>query len=222
MLSRLKLVEEMRENFEALTGVFVTGPFALAERLFGSEEILLRSVSYPPHIIQILEFVTKAMGNYLSALAERAHIVMVVEPTAGSLSASNFTRFCQPFLKGISGIIRTSGASPMLHICGNSEHLVDNLASLGMEGICLHSSVNLRKVADLVPLNLIIMGNLDVEIISHGEPDLVREKTRRLLISMLPYRNFIVSSSCELPADTPFENIQALMDEARTPLYFKR
>ncbi len=222
MLSRLRLIEEMRERFDALVGVFATGPFALAERLFGSEEILLRSISYPPDLIQVLEFITKALGNYLSALAERAHIVIVVEPTASSLSSSSFTRFCQPFLKGISGIIRTSGASPMLHICGNSEHLLDNLVSLGMEGICLDSQVNLRKVADLVPLNLIIMGNLDVKIISQGEPDLVREKTRRLLLSMLPYRNFIVSTGCELPGDTPFENIQALMEEARTPIYFKR
>ncbi|MEW6105547.1 MAG: uroporphyrinogen decarboxylase family protein [Bacillota bacterium] len=43
----------------------------------------------------------------------------------------------------------------------------------------------------------------------------VRRAVRALLDSMEPYENFILSTGCELPYETPFENTDAFMREGR-------
>ena len=54
------------------------------------------------------------------------------------------------------------------------------------------------------------MGNVDpAGVLRMGTPDLVREKTLELLKSCSNYENFVVSSGCDIPPMTPWENLDA-------------
>ncbi len=77
------------------------------------------------------------------------------------------------------------------------------------------SPVDLVKAAKLLPLNLIMMGNLDVRRLELSSPVDVRDKVRRLLRDMSGYRNFILSAGCEVTPLTPLENVAAMFDTAR-------
>jgi uroporphyrinogen decarboxylase len=59
------------------------------------------------------------------------------------------------------------------------------------------------------------MGNLDARRLELSSPADVRDKVRRLLRDMSGYRNFILSTGCEVTPRTSLENIQALFDAAR-------
>jgi uroporphyrinogen decarboxylase len=48
-----------------------------------------------------------------------------------------------------------------------------------------------------------------------GTPEDVRREVERLRKEMEPYPNFILSTGCDLPQETPRENIQAFMDAGR-------
>ena len=67
-----------------------------------------------------------------------------------------------------------------------------------------------------VDRSVILAGNLDPSAVFHGgTPDEVREKTMELLQRTAIYRNFIISSGCDIPPHTPVENLDAFYQTVR-------
>jgi Uroporphyrinogen-III decarboxylase len=60
------------------------------------------------------------------------------------------------------------------------------------------------------------MGNLaPVKIFLQSTPDEVAEATMALLDETKDIKNFILSSGCDIPLETPLENIEAFMKAGR-------
>ena len=64
----------------------------------------------------------------------------------------------------------------------------------------------IEKVSDRV----LVMGNIDpAGVLRMGTADSVRQATLGLLEKCAKYRNFVLSSGCDIPPMTPWENIDA-------------
>jgi uroporphyrinogen decarboxylase len=62
----------------------------------------------------------------------------------------------------------------------------------------------------------VLFGNIDPSgVIAHGTPAIVREKTRQLFALWKPGGLFVLNAGCAIPANTPEENIRALIATAR-------
>ena len=71
-------------------------------------------------------------------------------------------------------------------------------------------------VAEKVDGQVVVIGNINPSAtILHGKPDQVKEEVNELLDEMESYPNFILSTGCDLPQETPYENIKAFMDAGR-------
>ena len=211
----LEVAEGLAADESRLCGAFVTGPFTLLAQLLGTEGLLER-VKLGDPLTEPLGFATSVVGEYAAALAARVDIVVVVDPAAEALKAHEFASLCRPYISGLAGIIRSSGAICLVHICGDVSHLLEELALTGAEGICLDSKINLPREVDKIPVNLVLVGNIDPKrIIQRGTVEDVRWEVRRLLRHMDGVRNFILSTGCDVPADAPMRNLEAMMEEAR-------
>ena len=61
-----------------------------------------------------------------------------------------------------------------------------------------------------MPSTALAMGNIDpVSVFKDGTPEMMRTTVIDLLEKMKPYPNFVLSSGCDTPPHTPFENIDA-------------
>jgi uroporphyrinogen decarboxylase len=61
-----------------------------------------------------------------------------------------------------------------------------------------------------VPADVLVMGNVDpAGVLRMGTPEKVREVTLSLLEKCSKYPNFLLSSGCDIPPMTPWENIKA-------------
>jgi uroporphyrinogen decarboxylase len=68
----------------------------------------------------------------------------------------------------------------------------------------------------VVDPDVVLIGNVDpVGVMLNGDADQVADAVRKLLDSMSDVENFILSTGCDLPYETPHENIDAFMDEGR-------
>ncbi|MDI7247232.1 MAG: uroporphyrinogen decarboxylase family protein [Bacillota bacterium] len=118
----------------------------------------------------------------------------------------------------IAGPRRADAMTPMmiLHICGDTSHLVRNMCATGAHGLSLDSPVDFARAAREADPEVVLIGNVDpVGVMVQETPDGVRRAVRALLDMMEPYENFILSTGCDLPYETPFENIDAFMKEGR-------
>lgn len=211
----LEVAEGLGKGEGRLSAAYVTGSFTLLAQLMGTQE-LMDGVKLGDTLTEPLGFTTSVIGEYAAALAARVDLVVVVDPMAEALQVEEYGLLYRPYMDGLAGIIRSSGAICLLHICGDVTHLLKELALTGVESICFDSRVNLPREIERVPANIVVFGNIDPKrIIQRGTTEDVRWEVRRLLRHMHGVRNFVLSTGCDVAAEVPVRNLEAMMDEAR-------
>ena len=70
--------------------------------------------------------------------------------------------------------------------------------------------IDMKAMLEKFPKDIPVMGNVDpAGVLRLGTPELVREKTLALLDACAGYENFVVSSGCDIPPMSPWENLDA-------------
>jgi len=78
------------------------------------------------------------------------------------------------------------------------------------------AGVDLCVAAGKMPKNTFVMGNINpTGVLLTGTPHEVGLEVAGLLQRMAPYPNFVLSTGCDLPQETPLENIDAFMQTGR-------
>jgi len=214
--SYIRTMELMSRSIPIPRAAYVTGPFTLAGLLMGASDIAMATITDPHLVHQTVHFCTDICIRYSRALTEAgADIIVILEPTATFLSPQAFAEFCGAYVREV---IASPGAAgdAVLHICGDTSHILREMCATGACALSLDSPVDLRAAASRVDPEVILIGNIDpVGIMVQQSPQEVACATRRLLDSMAQCDSFILSTGCDLPYETPHENIDAFMSEGR-------
>jgi len=208
-----EVVRAMSDSFDCVTAAYGIGPFTLAAELVGAEELAVRAVTEPEFARAVIDYSRSVTHAYTTSLAiSGAQIIAILEPTAVILSPAMFDDLCVGPLTSIAEAIKEEAAHPVLHICGDSTHLLRGMVSCGVHGLSLDSPVDLDEAFDAAPADVLVIGNVDpVGTMVEGTVEDVAAAARELLDRFASEPNFVLSSGCDLPAETPFENIDALM-----------
>ncbi len=203
-----------------LKGAYVTGPYSLAALIMGADEAAMATLLHPDDLEAVCQFTTEKIQQYVQLLiAAGAQVVCILEPSAVMLGPDHFWRFSAAYVHHLVNSCRYTGVSTIYHTCGNTMHLVSKMAESGVDGVSLDSpaaGVDLPAVAKSLPPEVVIMGNVNpTGALLHGRPAEVELETTELLRRMAPYPNFVLSSGCDLPQETPLENIHAFMRAGR-------
>lgn len=211
----IETMKMMSRYLDAMPGAYCTGPFTLAGLMMGANDIALQTALDPELVHRVLEVATSVIIRYARALvAAGAKVVAILEPTAVMLSPDMFREFSGRYVTQILYAVKE--AIGVLHICGESTHLIGRMVETGAEGLSLDSVVNFPRAATLVPPDVVLIGNVDpVAVMRDAKPDVVRSSVRTLCESMRGVPNFFLSTGCDLPPDTPHENIETFMAAGR-------
>ncbi len=187
------------------------GPFSLAGRIFGMSEALEATALEPDTVEALLDNVTGFLCRYALAFRETgAWGVIVAEPAAGLLSPAGLGRFSAPFVRRIVKAAETPDFSIVLHNCGAKLIHLDNVLESGAGIYHFGAPMDIVAALGKVGPETIIGGNLDpAAVFLRGTPQTVGEATRALLEATRSYKNFILSSGCDIPPGTPLANINA-------------
>ena len=102
-----------------------------------------------------------------------------------------------------------------LHICGQTEHLWNGIASLAVDIIDCDSMVSLPGARQALGSKIVLAGNLNpVQEVCFSNPDAIRDGLRRCLEEAgMP---FMATAGCEIPSGTPIENLKAFCEPIQT------
>ena len=187
------------------------GPFSLAGRLFGVSEALEATTVEPETIEILLKQVTVFLCQYALAFRDTgAWGVIVAEPEAGFLSPAGLGRFSAPFVKRIVEAVETLDFAVVLHNCGAKNIHLEKVLESGAEINHFGAPMDIVAALGKVGPDVILGGNLDPTAVFHdGTPQAVGEATRALLEATRSYKNFIISSGCDIPPGTPLASLNA-------------
>lgn len=204
----------LKLSSEIWVGNYIIGPFTLAGLMMGVEGSALSTLTDPQLMHAVLDFCTRVINRYARVLEMAgADMIGILEPTAKLISPNAFREFSVPYIRRI----KESLSVPLiLHICGDATPHLSYMVETGVEGLSLDAPVCFPEVVKLIPEDVCLVGNVDpVKVLAHGSPEEVRQSVRKLVESMKEYDNFILSTGCDLPPETPLENIEAFMQAGR-------
>lgn len=189
------------------------GPFSLAARLLDVTEIMMDCYDDPDMVHLVLEKVTEFLCEYAKAYkAAGANGIVMAEPVAGLLSPTLEEEFGSPYIKKIVDAVQTDDFAVIYHNCGdNVPKMLDSILTTGCAAYHFGNSVDLEKdIIPRIPSDTVVMGNVDpAGTLRLGTPEKVRAETLALLERCSKYPNFVLSTGCDVPPMTPWENIDA-------------
>jgi uroporphyrinogen decarboxylase len=89
--------------------------------------------------------------------------------------------------------------------------MLDSILSTGCAAYHFGNAVDMETdIISQVLADTVVMGNVDpAGVLRMGTPESVRKATTSLLERCAKYPNFVLSSGCDIPPMTPWENIRA-------------
>lgn len=215
-LDAIKKAKELITDRPVFAGMI--GPFSLAARLFDLSEIMMACYDDPDMVHLVLEKCTQFLTAYAKAYCEAgADGIVMAEPVAGLLSPSLEEEFSAPYVKQIVDAVQDDNFIVIYHNCGdNVPKMLDSILSTGAAAYHFGNAVDMQKdILEKVPAHVVVMGNIDpAGVLRMGTPESVREATTALLEKCSMYPNFVLSSGCDMPPKTPWENINAFFAAA--------
>lgn len=201
---------QMIEDRPVLAGVI--GPFSLAGRLLDVTQSLIYCYEEPDMVHTVLKKCTEFLVQYIEAYrAAGANGVVIAEPLAGLLSPALAQEFSGDYCRHIIQAVRTEDFAVIYHNCGNTASLtLEGILACGANAYHFGNAVDMREILEKVPEDVVCMGNIDpAGEFRNGTPSSIRTKTLELMEQCSGHPNFVISSGCDIPPLSPWENVDA-------------
>lgn len=215
-------VEAIRKACDLITDrpvlAGMIGPYSLAARLRDVSEIMMDSYDDPDMVHVLLQKSTEFLISYAKAYKEAgANGIVIAEPVAGLLSPDLAAEFSAPYVKKIVDAVQDDSFLIVYHNCGGAVVAqLPSILSIGASAYHFGNAIDMLDVLQKVPDDTICMGNIDpAGEFRGGTPDSMREATLSLLKKCSGYKNFVLSSGCDIPPLSKWENIDAFFAAAQ-------
>ena len=194
---------------------WVEGPCAEAADLRGINALMTDFMDDPAFVRELFDFNVRMATEFAKAQIEAGCDIIGVGDAAASLVGPRIYRdFVFPYEKRLVDNIHALGGRVRLHICGNTSKSLKEIGQLGCAMVDLDSMVPVDKARTEMGAEQVLAGNIDpVKCLRNSTP---RDVTDAIAAChRAAGTNYIVGAGCEVPRDTPPENLVAMRDYAR-------
>jgi len=188
----------------------------------GSEEAIYDLIDDPEFVDEVMDLATARsieVGKaYLAAGVDGLYIGDAWS-SASIISPKQFERFCLPRYARTVEAFHAMGTKVYIHICGNVMPILEMIAETGVD--CLEpldplGGTEIKEVVRRIGSRVSLKGGVNTLTLLTGTPDEVRAETRKVLEAAWGHcRGLILGSGDDIPRDTPFENLDAMIQTAR-------
>ena len=141
--------------------------------------------------------------------------MVLAEPLTGLLSPAMAEEFSEPYVRRLVEAVQTDDFIVIYHNCGdNTIGMIDSILRTGATAFHFGNSINMREMLEKIPKDVVVMGNVDpAGQFKEGTPESIRAETLRIMEACCPeFPNFVISSGCDIPPASRWENIHAFFD----------
>ena len=195
----------------------ITGPFSLTGCLMGISETMIYCLDDPDMVDTVLEKATAFLMNLCLAYKKLGvHGVFLAEPLTGLISPLLAEKFSARYVKLLVNALQDDSFIFLYHNCGNfAGKQIDSIVSTGAKMLHFGNSIHMEELLKHIPEDIAVLGNIDpASQFRNGTPASIYKKTTQLLQNCSGYKNFILSSGCDIPSMSSLENIRSFFQAA--------
>jgi MtaA/CmuA family methyltransferase len=219
MLDRVESIAIMRGAAGADASIvgWVEGPLALGAEMRGLSALMMDTYEDPVFLDELLDFTSQVGRAYWKPQVEAgADTIGMSDAAASMMSPAHYERFIYPAQRRVVEDIKAARPDVVvrLHMCGRTDDLLPIMRRLPVDIFELDFPVDLAHAREVLGPEAVILGNVStVDVMLTGTPDEVYAAAARCHRICGP--RHIVGTGCELPPETPPENLRALVAYAR-------
>ncbi|MFN3981257.1 MAG: uroporphyrinogen decarboxylase family protein [Caldilinea sp.] len=215
-IKALRILQHELGDGEVVYG-WVEAPFQEAAMLRGLSWLMTDLYEHPKLVHELMRFATEMeLAFGLAQIEAGARFIGVGDAVASLVSPRHYREYNFPYVSELISALKKAGARVKYHACGNTTALLPLFAELEADIINLDALIDLAQAKAILGRKMCIKGNIDpARVMLAGAPAQVRAEAKRCLLEGGQEGGFILSPGCELPRDTPYENLEALVDAAR-------
>ena len=218
MHNSLKAIALFKERLgrEKVIEGWIEGPVAEGADLRGINTLMLDFLDDPSFVRDLFEFVVAMELRFArEQINAGAEVIGIGDAAASLIGPRIYEEFALPYERRLVDGVHALGAKVRLHICGNTRKLVGGMGALGCDIVDLDSLTPLDDARKAMGSSQVLLGNLNpVAILMNGTPDDVTAGIAEC--HRQAGGRFVVGAGCEVPRETPPENLRALCEYART------
>lgn len=216
----------------ALYGL-VCGPFTLASHLRGTE-IFMDMFDHPDELKELLAYtssVAMRIANYY--ITAGMDVIAIVDPLVSQISPRHFRNFLLEPFRDIFAWLHVQGVFSSFFVCGDATKNLEVMCQTAPDCISIDENIDLLAAAQITGrYNVTLAGNIPLTTrMLLGAP----QDNMKFVLDLLDavhvhnekgeqgggiqpqFRNFILSPGCDMPYDTPPENVLGVLQALRDP-----
>ena len=195
----------------------IIGPYSLAGRLLDMTEIMILCYEEPEVVETVLQKATEFLAEYAKAFKEAgADGIVMAEPAAGLLSPDLIREFSNPYVQKVREAVEDDSFLFIYHNCGNITPIMKNINEINAKAYSVGNAIDIEDALKGLQEDSMVMGNIDpAGVLCNGNPQSIRKETKELLTRCCKYKNFVISSGCDIPPATPLENLDAFFEAVK-------
>lgn len=165
---------------------------------------------------EILSFAVELETVFgLAQIEAGAQFLGIGDALASLAGADDYAEFNFPFLSELVARFKARGVYLKYHACGRTKHIWKYIQQIPFDIINLDAPVDLGEAREFFGDRFVLKGNLNpITEMMDATPEIVRAASERACRQGGAHGKFILSPGCELPPQTPPENLRALVESA--------
>jgi uroporphyrinogen decarboxylase len=216
----LDVMRRMKAEVGETTALYglVTGIFTLASHLRGTE-IFMDMFDRPDFLEALLAYardVARRMAElYLEAGMD---VIAVVDPLVSQISPRHFKKLLSEVYTDLFDFLREQGAVSSFFVCGDATKNIEVMCETGPDSISIDENIDLPSAKAITDrYNITIGGNipLTTHMLLGNQQDNMKFVVD--LLDTIDTHNFILAPGCDMPYDTPVENVVGVVQAVRDP-----
>ena len=195
------------------------GAWTCACNLVGTEKFMKMTFKEKAQVQQVIDVTKQAMIDVINfAFDCGADYYVMAEPSSGPalMSPRTFKEFVVPL---ISDIVKNSKGPVGLHICGNTDAIIEMMCDTGVAAISIEEKADMKKAVEISHANGVqVFGNVaTATTLFMGTP----EECYKESIQALENGTDFLTPGCGVAPPSPLENL-AQLKKARDDYFKKR
>jgi uroporphyrinogen decarboxylase len=213
MISRLRVL--LPDRFLCVTS---WGPFTWAMILCDWNMLREKTTSEKSFIRDICSLGVRLSSAFLEPLIARRLIDGIAIPDGAATLVPNdlYIESILPAEKELFAMAKSRGIKTLLHQCGEIQKQLGLYKETQADCISIDAGVALDQARAELGEKVVLAGNVDViNTVLGGSPELIEGAVADCVSKVRdPYQRYILMPSCDLPPETPMENVQVFLAAA--------
>lgn len=209
VLTAVDLLSSRMEGVPVICGI--VAPFMLACQMLGVGQTLMNIVKDPMFVRMLVRKAEQFDQMYVVAVIDAgADVITMIDATATGdiLSVQQYEEYALPYETMMALRSRFGGARSVLHICGDTSHLISSIKGSGATGLSVDQCMDLSAVKKVLDGEMALIGNVSpTASLLFGTPDKVEKESLACLRAGVD----VLSPGCGLAPRTPTQNIMAMV-----------